>query len=190
MAHRRGDDLKQQTLGGFAKYAKPTRRAQCLAEMDRVVPWAQLVAAISRRCKCRHLLERRGLGQTLLTAINRYLHENGIKVATGTLVDAAIIGAPSSTKNGDGERDPRMHQTKTGNPWYFGMQAHVAVDKPDPAEPDGPGRGRQGGRQRRAALPAAWPGDPGVGGSGVPGPGCGDPPGRQVMVRRQLLHGT
>src|SRR5690606_36249199 len=79
-------------------------------------------------CKFRHLLERNGMGKTLLTAINRYLHENGIKIAKGTIVDATIISAPSSTKNKSGERDPEMHQTKKGNQWYFGMKAHVAVD--------------------------------------------------------------
>jgi IS5 family transposase len=79
-------------------------------------------------CNFRHLLERNGLGKTLLTAINRYLHENGIKVAKGTIVDATIISAPSSTKNRDGERDPQMHQTRKGKQWYFGMKAHVAVD--------------------------------------------------------------
>src|SRR5690606_10477631 len=73
-------------------------------------------------------LERNGMGKTLLTAINRYLHENGIKVAKGTIVDATIISAPSSTKNKDGQREPEMHQTKKGNQWYFGMKAHVAVD--------------------------------------------------------------
>lgn len=184
--------MKQQTLGGFQKYAKTTRRAKFLAEMDRVVPWPQLTAAIEpvypkgspaggrppvqlermlriyflqlwfnlsdpaveealydseamRRfvgidlgqeavpdettvCNFRHLLERNGLGKTLLTAINRYLHENGIKIAKGTIVDATIISAPSSTKNKDGERDPEMHQTRKGKQWYFGMKAHVAVD--------------------------------------------------------------
>lgn len=76
----------------------------------------------------RHLLEKHKLGKTLLTAINRYLHENGIKIAKGTIVDATIINAPSSTKNKDGKRDPEMHQTKKGQQWYFGMKAHVAVD--------------------------------------------------------------
>src|SRR5690606_11467777 len=184
--------MKQQTLGGFEKYTKTTRRAQFLAEMNQVVPWSELAAAIEpiypkvspaggrppvplermlriyflqlwfnlsdpaveealydseamRRfagidlgqeaapdettvCKFRHLLERNGMGKTLLTAINRYLHENGIKIAKGTIVDATIISAPSSTKNKDGTRDPEMHQTKKGNQWYFGMKAHVAVD--------------------------------------------------------------
>lgn len=76
----------------------------------------------------RHLLEKHKLGKTLLTATNRYLHENGIKIAKGTIVDATIINAPSSTKNKDGKRDPEMHQTKKGQQWYFGMKAHVAVD--------------------------------------------------------------
>lgn len=184
--------MKQQTLGGFEKYTKTTRRAQFLAEMDQVVPWAELAAAVEpvypkvsaaggrppvplermlriyflqlwfnlsdpgveealydseamRRfagidlgqeaapdettvLNFRHLLERNGLGKTLLTAINRYLHENGIKIAKGTIVDATIISAPSSTKNKDGERDPEMHQAKKGEQWYFGMKAHVAVD--------------------------------------------------------------
>ena len=184
--------MKQQTLGRFEKYTKTTRRAQFLAEMDQVVPWSELAAAVEpiypkvspaggrppvplermlriyflqlwfnlsdpaveealydseamRRfagvdlgqeaapdettvCKFRHLLERNGMGKTLLTAINRYLHENGIKIAKGTIVDATIISAPSSTKNKDGKRDPEMHQTKKGNQWYFGMKAHVAVD--------------------------------------------------------------
>jgi IS5 family transposase len=184
--------MKQQTLGGFEKYTKTTRRAQFLAEMDQVVPWSELAAAIEpiypkvspaggrppvplermlriyflqlwfnlsdpaveealydseamRRfagidlgqeaapdettvCKFRHLLERNGMSKTLLTAINRYLHENGIRIAKGTIVDATIISAPSSTKNKDGKRDPEMHQAKKGNQWYFGMKAHVAVD--------------------------------------------------------------
>ena len=60
--------------------------------------------------------------------INAYLQENGLKVSTGTIVDATIIDAPSSTKNKDGERDPEMHQTKKGNQWYFGMKGHIGVD--------------------------------------------------------------
>src|SRR5215469_4230707 len=79
-------------------------------------------------CKFRHLLERNKLGKTLLKAVNQYLRENGIKIANGTIVDATIIGAPSSTKNKDGERDPEMHQARKGQQWYFGMKAHVGVD--------------------------------------------------------------
>lgn len=79
-------------------------------------------------CKFRHLLEKHGLGKKLLYAVNEYLRANGIKIAKGTIVDATIISAPSSTKNKDGERDPEMHQAAKGNQWYFGMKAHVGVD--------------------------------------------------------------
>jgi len=79
-------------------------------------------------CKFRHLLERHNLGDRLFALIAEYLQENGLKVSTGTIVDATIISAPSSTKNRDGKRDPEMHQTKKGNQWYFGMKAHIGVD--------------------------------------------------------------
>ena len=79
-------------------------------------------------CKFRHLLERNKLGKTLLKAVNEYLRTNGIEIANGTIVDATIIGAPSSTKNRDGKRDPKMHQSAKGNQWYFGMKAHLGVD--------------------------------------------------------------
>jgi len=79
-------------------------------------------------CNFRHLLEAHNLGDQLFTLINEYLQENGLKVSTGTIVDATIIDAPSSTKNKDGERDPEMHQTRKGNQWYFGMKAHIGAD--------------------------------------------------------------
>jgi len=79
-------------------------------------------------CKFRHLLEAHNLGDQLFVLINDYLQENGMKVNTGTIVDATIIDAPSSTKNKDKARDPEMHQTKKGNQWYFGMKAHIGVD--------------------------------------------------------------
>lgn len=184
--------MKQQTLTGFEKYGKTTRRAQFLADMDRIIPWPELAAAIApvypkiseaggrppialermlriyflqlwfnlsdpaveealydsvamrgfvgidlgvegapdetTVCKFRHLLERNKLGKTLLQAVNEYLRTNGIKIASGTIVDATIIGAPSSTKNKDGKRDPEMHQTAKGQQWYFGMKAHLGVD--------------------------------------------------------------
>jgi IS5 family transposase len=184
--------MKQQTLAGFAKYAKTTRRAKFLADMDRVVPWRELVAVVEPHypkvspeggrppvrlermlriyflqlwfnlsdpaveealydsvamrefagidlgseaapdettvCKFRHLLERNKLGKPLLAAVNQHLKAQGIKIANGTIVDATIISAPSSTKNKDQERDPEMHQTAKGKQWYFGMKAHVAVD--------------------------------------------------------------
>jgi len=79
-------------------------------------------------CKFRHLLEEHDLGSSLFSHIACYLEENGLKVAKGTIVDATIIDAPSSTKNKKGARDPDMHQTKKGNQWYFGMKAHIGVD--------------------------------------------------------------
>ena len=79
-------------------------------------------------CKFRHLLERAKLGKVLLKAVNEHLRRNGIKISNGTIVDATIIGAPSSTKNKDGERDPERHQTAKGKQWYFGMKAHIGVD--------------------------------------------------------------
>jgi transposase, IS5 family len=184
--------MKQQTLSGFEKYGKTTRRAQFLADMDRIIPWAELAAVIepvypkvseqggrppiplermlriyflqlwfnlsdpaveealydsvamrsfvgidlgnegapdeTTICKFRHRLERNKLGKTLLKAVNEYLRTNGIKISNGTIVDATIINAPSSTKNKDGKRDPEMHQTAKGNQWYFGMKAHLGVD--------------------------------------------------------------
>ena len=76
----------------------------------------------------RHLLEAHGLGGAMLDAVNRHLESRGIRISRGTIVDATIIHAPSSTKNRSGERDPEMHQTKKGNQWYFGMKAHIGVD--------------------------------------------------------------
>jgi IS5 family transposase len=177
---------------GFEAYRKPTRRELFLAEMERVVPWAQLVALIdpvypkpqgagrptiglermlriyflqhwfnlsdpaveealydsvamrafagvdlgrapapdeTTVCKFRHLLEEHALGRKLFEEVGRHLQAKGLKVSSGTIVDATIINAPSSTKNASGERDPEMHQTKKGNQWYFGMKAHVGVDR-------------------------------------------------------------
>jgi len=79
-------------------------------------------------CKFRHLIEANGLGEILFEAVNAHLSAKGIKVGTGSIMDATIIAAPSSTKNEDGKRDPEMHQTKKGNQWYFGLKAHIGVD--------------------------------------------------------------
>ncbi len=184
--------MRQLSLAtaGFERYARTTRRAAFLAEMERVVPWPALCAVIEpyypkpgngrppvgvermlrlyflqqwfnlsdpaveeavynsqamRRfvgidlgcepvpdettvCRFRHLLEAHDLGRRLFDEVQRHLAKNGLKVATGTIVDATIINAPSSTKNAAKARDPEMHQTKKGNQWYFGMKAHVGVD--------------------------------------------------------------
>ena len=155
--------MKQQTLSGLERYGKTTRRAQFLADMERIIPWVELAAVIepvypkvsdqggrppiplermlriyflqlwfnlsdpaveealydsvamrsfvgidlgmegapdeTTICKFRHRLERHKLGKTLLKAVNEYLRTNGIRIANGTIVDATIISAPSSTKN-------------------------------------------------------------------------------------------
>ena len=76
----------------------------------------------------RHLLERHSLGEGLLQEINTHLESQGLRLREGTIVDASIIEAPSSTKNRAGERDSEMHQTKEGNQWHFGMKVHIGVD--------------------------------------------------------------
>jgi IS5 family transposase len=76
----------------------------------------------------RHLLEEHGLPERLFKDIARTLEENGCLMRGGTIVDAAIIRAPSSAKNASGERDSEMHSAKKGNDWYFGMKAHIGVD--------------------------------------------------------------
>jgi len=184
--------MKQLTLAaaGFEKHSKATRRAQFLAEMERVVPWSALCALIepvyskgtagrppvglermlriyflqqwfnlsdpaaeealydstamrsfvgidlgrepapdeTTILRFRHLLESHDLGKRLFEEVGRHLQAQGLKVATGTIVDATIISAPSSTKNKTGTRDPEMHQAKKGKQWHFGMKAHIGVD--------------------------------------------------------------
>ena len=78
--------------------------------------------------KFRKLLNDNKLGEALFTQVGRELQARGFKVNTGTIVDATIIGAPSSTKNADKARDPEMHQTRKGQQWYFGMKLHIGVD--------------------------------------------------------------
>ena len=78
--------------------------------------------------KFRHLLEEKGLTDSIFNAINAHLAEKGLFLRQGTVVDATIIAAPPSTKNRSGERDPEMHQAKKGNQWHFGMKAHIGVD--------------------------------------------------------------
>lgn len=78
--------------------------------------------------KFRHMIERNSLGEEMFNAINRTLEQAGRMMRGGTIVDATIISAPSSTKNASGVRDPEMQSTKKGNQWYFGMKTHVGVD--------------------------------------------------------------
>ena len=206
-----GWGMKQLTLAtvGFERYAKPTRRAVFLAEMERIVPWSALCALIApfypkpgngrppvgvermlrlyflqqwfnlsdpaveealydslamRRfvgidlgrepvpdettvCRFRHLLEEHDLGRQLFDEVQRHLADKGLKVATGTIVDATIISAPSSAKNAAKARDPEMHQTKKGNQ----------------ADPCGGRHAGQCRRQHGVAAALTWQRDPRVG---------------------------
>ena len=175
----------------FALKKKRTRREKFLADMERVVPWARLIAVIepmyptsgrvgrqpigvpkmlrmyllqqwygladealedsiydsqalrdfvgidlSRESvpdattllKFRRLLEAGELTKKMFEEINAQLHQEGLLMRVGTIVDATIIAAPCSTKNASGERDPEMHQAKKGNQWHHGMKAHIGVD--------------------------------------------------------------
>lgn len=76
----------------------------------------------------RRLLERHKLTEQLFAEINAHLAQRGFIMGKGTIVDASIIHAPSSTKNADNKRDPEMHQTRKGKQWYFGMKVHIGVD--------------------------------------------------------------
>jgi transposase, IS5 family len=78
--------------------------------------------------KFRRLLNDNKLGEQLFAKVGEVLQQSGFKLKTGTIVDATIIGAPSSTKNADNARDPEMHQTQKGRQWYFGMKLHIGVD--------------------------------------------------------------
>ena len=199
-----GWGMKQLTLAaiGFERYAKTTRRAAFLVEMERVVPWSALCALITpfypkpgngrppipleRMLRVyfvqqwygladeavedafydsqglrgfagialnrdpipdattvlhfRHWLERHDLTKGLFEEVNAMLEERGLLMRQGTIVDATIISAPSSTKNAAKARDPEMHQTKKGNQWYFGMKAHLGVDSRTKLIPRSPRR--------------------------------------------------
>lgn len=76
----------------------------------------------------RHLLEANDLAEDILKLVNAHLARKGLLLKRGSIVDATIIAAPSSTKNAEGKRDPDMHQTRKGEQWYFGMKAHIGVD--------------------------------------------------------------
>ena len=78
--------------------------------------------------KFRHLLEEHHLGEKIFNAITKFLEANGCMMRGGTIVDATILNAPSSTKKASGERDPEMHSTQKGKQWYFGMKVHIGVD--------------------------------------------------------------
>ena len=76
----------------------------------------------------RHLLEANDLSVQILATVNATLTAKGLLLKQGTVVDATLIAAPSSTKNSTGTRDPEMHQTRKGNQWHHGMKAHIGAD--------------------------------------------------------------
>ncbi|MBQ0946198.1 IS5 family transposase [Ideonella sp. 4Y16] len=181
--------MKQHSLG-LGQTAKRTRRREFLDEMEKVVPWADLVALVSpflpegKRgrppfspetmlrihfmqqwfalsdpameealhdmpvfrqfaglegwderlpdestiLRFRHVLEKHKLAAQILQTVNDLLSAKGVMLKSGTVVDATLIAAPSSTKNSSGERDPEMKQSRKGQQWYFGMKCHIGVD--------------------------------------------------------------
>lgn len=79
-------------------------------------------------CRFRHLLEQHQLGEAIFRCVLTHLKAHGLKVGTGTIVDATVISAPQSTKNREGKRDPEMASGRKGNQWHYGMKAHIGVD--------------------------------------------------------------
>ena len=90
--------------------------------------WDARIPDESTILRFRHLLEKHKLAERILATVNDLLREKGLMLKAGTVVDATLIAAPSSTKNASGERDPEMKQSKKGNQWHFGMKAHIGVD--------------------------------------------------------------
>jgi IS5 family transposase len=90
--------------------------------------WADRLPDETTILRFRHLLEQKKLAPQILATVNQLLERKGLLLRAGTVVDATLIAAPSSTKNKSGERDPEMHQSKKGQQWYFGMKAHIGVD--------------------------------------------------------------
>lgn len=91
-------------------------------------PLGQKVPDESTVLHFRHLLEKHDLSEAIFARVNEGLHAKGLLMKSGTIVDATILSAPSSTKNTEGQRDPQMSSTKKGGQWYFGMKAHIGVD--------------------------------------------------------------
>ena len=118
-------------------------------------------------CKFRHLLEEHQMGEQMLGTVNLHLQAQGVRITTGTIVDATIMHAPTSTKNRKQQRDPEMHQTKKGKQWYFGMKAHVGVDSKTKIIHTRGGDGGQRSRLGGAARFAARRRNEGVGRSGL-----------------------
>ena len=103
-------------------YEIASMRAFAKLTLARPIPDETTILNFRRR------IEENDLAQDILDLVNKHLTRKGLMLKRGTIVDATIIPAPSSTKNEDGKRDPEMHQTKKGEQWYFGMKAHIGVD--------------------------------------------------------------
>ena len=125
--------LRIHLLQQFFGHSDPAME-EALHDIPLYREFAKLDAGITRLpdestiLRFRHMLEQNDLGAQILAAVNAKLIDRGLMLKTGTVVDATLIAAPSSTKNDKGERDPEMHQTKKGNQWHFGMKAHIGVD--------------------------------------------------------------
>ena len=119
---------------GSGDSAGQDRRSQALHDTPLLREFAGLDNWTSRLpdettiLRFRHLLEKHKLAPQILLVVKNLLRAEGLMLRAGTVVDATLIAAPSSTKNASGERDPEMHQSKKGNQWYFGMKAHIGVD--------------------------------------------------------------
>ena len=125
--------LRIHLLQQFFGHSDPAME-EALHDIPLYREFARLDAGITRLpeestiLRFRHLLEQNNLGQQILATVNARLMERGLMLKSGTVVDATLIAAPSSTKNDKGARDPEMHQTQKGKQWYFGMKAHIGVD--------------------------------------------------------------
>ncbi|MFV0680681.1 IS5 family transposase [Ottowia sp.] len=125
--------LRIHLLQQFFGHSDPAME-EALHDIPLYREFAHLDAGITRLpdestiLRFRHLLEQHDLGQQILALVNAQLTERGLMLKQGTVIDATLISAPSSTKNHSGERDPEMHQTKKGNQWHFGMKTHIGVD--------------------------------------------------------------
>jgi len=102
--------------------------SQALRQFVRIDLSREAVPDATTLLKFRRLLQTHDLTPALFAQINAHLRERGLLMREGTMIDATLIAAPSSTKNAKGERDPDMHQTKKGNQWHFGMKAHIGAD--------------------------------------------------------------
>ncbi len=125
--------LRIHLLQQFFGHSDPAME-EALHDIPLYREFAHLDAGMSRMpdestiLRFRHLLEAQELGQQILALVNAQLTQRGLMLKQGTVIDATLIAAPSSTKNNKSERDPEMHQAKKGNQWHFGMKAHIGVD--------------------------------------------------------------